>query len=154
VGHVFSFLGLLAFFCLSSAAWAEEDVLLEPPYGASEAEIKEASLNCQRNEIAISICAWRAFMDSDTELKKAGAALASVPEMNIGALNKAQLAFIAFRNATCDFDMLQIGGSMGWSVAYGCRTQYNERRTEALKNFLACFGQDCELPVLLYSFDK
>ncbi|MBI2254284.1 MAG: DUF1311 domain-containing protein [Proteobacteria bacterium] len=139
---------------MASVASAEEDPLLEPPYGATEAEIEEALLDCQHNEIANNICAWRAFMDSGQALDKSYAALASVENVDVESLKKAQLAFISFRNAACDFDMKNMDGSMGWGVAYRCRLSYNERRTAALNAYLSCLGQDCELPVLLYTFDR
>jgi uncharacterized protein YecT (DUF1311 family) len=152
-GRLLLICGLLTFI-VSSTAMAEGDFLLEPPYGASEAEIKAALLDCQHNEITANICAWRIFMDSDLALDGAHAALASAEDMDAEKLKRAQLAFISFRNATCDFDLAQIDGSMGWGVAYRCRLHYNERRTAALKEYLSCLGQNCALPVLLYTFDR
>ena len=97
-------------------------------------------------QYALNICAQRDAQASDRTLDATYGRLAAVLDDEArAALKKAELAWIAFRDATCAFETTaNAGGSMRPMVIAGCRAQAGKARDAALKRYLACQGRGNE----------
>jgi uncharacterized protein YecT (DUF1311 family) len=136
-----------------------EAVKEEAPYGASDAEIKEALQDCSKNEISIALCAWQRFQESDKRLQSTIEEVATIlrsrspDEVSPDQFVAAQEQWKLFRNATCNFDS-SFSGSMAFSVRYGCRARYNEDKVGSLTSYMNCYlKESCEVPYLLYPYE-
>jgi uncharacterized protein YecT (DUF1311 family) len=117
--------------------------------GAEAADCKNAVTQFDLNG-----CADRDFRAADAQLNGAYRALTTKLEGadDIKArLVKAQRAWVAVRDAECDFMTSNSeGGSMHPMVLEGCRTTLTRKRTEQLNAYVTCMEADedllCPLP--------
>jgi uncharacterized protein YecT (DUF1311 family) len=108
--------------------------------------------DCQSNELALSKCESRRAEHSGKYLKalveKVSKAL-PLPD-RVPAFQKSNEAWVAFRNASCDFDS---EGAFGSSRAYryvACTHSYNKARIALLEKYLSCLKGECSNDVQLY----
>lgn len=139
-------------------ATADTDQFADPPYDATTAEVKAALQNCAGDQASMNICAWARYNDTEKALAAAASKLSSLLNTSEQkeALTRVNDAFKQFRNAACAFDLGAVeGGSMGFSVAYRCRSAYNNRRIRSLTQYAECLTQEtsCELPYFLFVYD-
>lgn len=99
----------------------------------------------------INECVSRAYMKSDAELNRVYRSLATRArgeEVIARKLAGAQRAWIAFRDAECDFKTAgSAGGSANPSARLSCLDELTRARTVALKAYLTCQEGDLNCPV-------
>lgn len=124
-----TFVGLTG---LAPAAWAED--------------CANASDQATMNE-----CADKAFKASDTELNalyKQIEARLKDDQDKTKLLVSAQKAWIAFRDAECDFSATGVaGGSVYPMIVLQCRDGLTQNRVKDFKNYLSCEEGDLSCPV-------
>ena len=92
----------------------------------------------------LNACAVRDAQRSDKTLDATYGMLAGkLDDGGRAALKRVELAWIAFRDATCDFETSgYAGGSMRPMAIAGCRVKEGKAREAVLKRYLACVGKD------------
>ena len=117
--------------------------LLAEPALADDLDCSDKTLSTGVQS-TLNACAVRDAERSDRTLDATYGRLAG--KLNDGgraALKKAELAWIAFRDATCDLETSSYaGGSMRPMVIAACRTKEGKAREAVLKRYLACEGKD------------
>jgi len=108
---------------------------------------------CNRNDMsqqAMTTCADFDYAVADQKLNKLYGELTKVTEpgdeKDVALLRKAQRAWIAFRDAECDYAAsASEGGSIYPMLVLECLTRLTEARIKQLQNDLACDGGgDCD----------
>jgi uncharacterized protein YecT (DUF1311 family) len=126
----------------------------EAPYSASQAEVDNALRDCQKDEVAITICQWSAYRESLIELRsveKEVARALSSEKFRLAYFKRSQEAWEQFRNADCDLDASPAdGGSMTAGLIYSCKAILNRRRAELLRHFVGILDAGSPQPLLLY----
>ncbi|MGH6809784.1 MAG: lysozyme inhibitor LprI family protein [Ensifer adhaerens] len=124
-----AFVGLTG---LAPAAWADD--------------CADASDQATMNE-----CADKAFKASDTELNalyKQIEARLKDDQDKTKLLVSAQKAWIAFRDAECNFSAAGVaGGSVYPMIVLQCRDGLTQNRVKDFKNYLSCEEGDLSCPV-------
>jgi uncharacterized protein YecT (DUF1311 family) len=96
-------------------------------------------------------CVHDAYTKSDAELNKLFQQIKSRLEDNADIaklLVPAQRAWIAYRDAECDFSSSAVeGGSIYPVIATTCRDKLTQRRIEDFKSYLSCDEGDLACPV-------
>ena len=117
-------------------------VLLAGPALADDPDCSEKALSTGV-QMTLNACAARDALRSDKALDAAYGTLAGKLDGGRAALKKAEMAWIAFRDATCDFETTaNAGGSMRPMVIAACRAKEGKAREAVLKRYLACEGKD------------
>lgn len=118
-------------------------VLLAGPALADDLDCSEKALSTGV-QMTLNACAVRDAQRSDEALDATYGQLAGKLDNGArAALKKAELAWISFRDATCDFETSgYAGGSMRPMVIAGCRAREGKARETVLKRYLACQGRD------------
>lgn len=118
-------------------------VLLSAPALAKDIDCSEKALSTGVQSV-LNSCAERDARRSDKTLDATYDRLVgALDDSASAALKKAELAWIAFRDATCDYETSgYAGGSMRPMVIAGCRAKENQAREAVLKRYLACQGKD------------
>ena len=102
-------------------------------------------------QIQLDQCAGDAFATADAALNFTYKTIMARLESEDGtrkALVGAQKAWLAFRDAECDFEAAGArGGSIQPMIVAQCRTRLTEARTGALRGFLTCAEGDAGCPV-------
>jgi uncharacterized protein YecT (DUF1311 family) len=100
----------------------------------------------------MSVCAHRSFEKADAELNAVYKRLQSRKMDNAQAaklLIAAERAWVAFRDAECEFDAADnIGGSIYPMILSGCLERLTKARIEQLDRYLRCEEGEaaCEVP--------
>lgn len=112
-----------------------------------------AAEDCNKapTQSAMTECEVKAYEEADHKLnevyKQTAARLADLPEVK-ASLTKAQRAWIAFRDADCEFTNAQAGGgSLYATLINQCLTEATNRRIETLQGYLDCEEGDLSCPV-------
>lgn len=118
-------------------------VLFAGPALADDLDCSEKAL-ATGVQTTLNACAERDAERSDRTLDATYGRLAGkLDDGARAALKKAELAWIAFRDATCDFETTaNAGGSMRPMVIAACRAKEGKAREMVLKRYLACEGKD------------
>ncbi len=118
-------------------------LMLAGPALADEPDCSQKALSTGV-QMTLNLCAERDAQRSDKVLDATYGLLAGkLDDGGRAALKKAELAWIAFRDATCDFETSgYAGGSMRPMVIASCRAKEGKARAAVLKRYLACQGQD------------
>ncbi len=101
-------------------------------------------------QLDLNQCAADNFAASDAELnalyKQVRQRLRQSPD-SASQLVVAQKAWIAFRDAECDFNGINYeGGSMQPMIIWDCRNRLTRLRADDFKRYLACGEDDCPVP--------
>lgn len=114
----------------------------------SVAEVKEAlETGCDSGgTVSMTVCGLYHFMIADIALndiyKKVKEQLKT--ESALEALKKAQRAWIAYRDAVCEYECEgYTGGNIYKMVHLGCMQQYTTERTTHLREYLDCKDLGC-----------
>lgn len=107
--------------------------------------------NNAQTQAQMTECAAQAHEKADRKLnetyKEIADRLADEPAIK-AALTKSQRAWIAFRDAECDFANAQSrGGTLHNSLMQQCLTGLTEQRSESLQAYLQCEEGDMSCPV-------
>lgn len=120
---------------------------------ALTANVAHAQGNCANatDQAAMTACADRAYRKSDAELNRTYQAVAARLRNAKPLAEKlvtAQRAWIAYRDAECNFSSANAaGGSVYPMVVSTCRDDLTKTRTETLKGYLSCEEGDLACPV-------
>jgi uncharacterized protein YecT (DUF1311 family) len=110
-----------------------------------------AECNDQSNQMELDICADQDFRAADKALNETyGEIVKRLSDDSDGhkRLSAAQKAWIAFRDAECDFQAgNSIDGSIYPMLISMCRTGLTQKRTTELKAYLDCEEGDTLCPV-------
>jgi hypothetical protein len=107
---------------------------------------------CQENALALSRCeAIRAEHSGKylEELIEEVTAALSLPSL-VPSFEKANEAWVNFRNASCEFDSEGAGGSSRAYRSRACTHSYNKSRIALLERYLRCLRGGCDNDVHLY----
>lgn len=106
--------------------------------------------NCKDpvSQSAMTQCAGEAFKKADLQLNKAyNAYRARLNASQQAKLKAAQLAWIKFRDLSCDFESSGVeGGSAYAMVRAGCFTSKTEARLKEIQKLSACEEGDLSCP--------
>ena len=135
---------------MGHAMWGRTFLLaiaLAAPLGSATA----GECNAAKTQLDLDQCAGATFKTADGTLnsvyKTIMARLKSADETRVSLVG-AQKAWLAFRDAECDFEAAGArGGSIEPMVVAQCRTRLTESRSKALRVFLACEEGDAGCPV-------
>ena len=118
-------------------------VLLAGPALAEDLDCSKKALSTGV-QMTLTACAVRDAQRSDKTLDATYGMLAGkLDDGGRAALKRVELAWIAFRDATCDFETSgYAGGSMRPMAIAGCRVKEGKAREAVLKRYLACVGKD------------
>ena len=110
----------------------------------------EQSCGDLTNQADMNICAGKAYDKSDTELntlyKQIEARLKNDADTT-RLLLTAQRAWVAFRDAECNFSSSVVTGSLYSFIFNSCRDGMTKVRIENLKVYLKCTDGDLDCPV-------
>ena len=116
--------------------------------------IKQSKEDCAslKTQVELNGCAGGEFYKTDLEMNRTyNAQTARISVTDQLKLRKAQKAWLAFRDASCEYEN---GGNEGGSIYpmidFQCKAKLTKQRVETLKRYLAC-GSDqspslCEEP--------
>ncbi|MBD2497991.1 lysozyme inhibitor LprI family protein [Nostoc sp. FACHB-280] len=97
-------------------------------------------LNCNdpQTQSAINICSQLSYQDADKKLNQAyKKLLAKLSKSRQQKLIAAQLAWIKFRDASCEFERSAYeGGSIAPAIYAGCLEEATKQRTQQLREYL------------------
>ncbi|MBW4583197.1 MAG: DUF1311 domain-containing protein [Tildeniella nuda ZEHNDER 1965/U140] len=113
-------------------------VIASPSLAAPVLMAQQPDCNKAQTQSAMNICAGLSYEEADRALNRAYQAL--VPKLSATRRQKltdAQLRWIKFRDAECDFYGSEAeGGSMQPMLVSGCKDQITQRRTADLNTYL------------------
>ncbi|MEM8778287.1 MAG: lysozyme inhibitor LprI family protein, partial [Cyanobacteria bacterium P01_G01_bin.49] len=105
-----------------------------------ETQTQAQSSNCEnpQTQTQMNICAAQEFARVDAELnQRYQELLPKLSQQRKDQLIKAQKAWIAFKETSCEFEASQVaGGSMEPLVRANCLTEQTTRRTADLQRYL------------------
>lgn len=117
------------------------------------AHAAHAQIHCTdaQDQATMTVCANRAYKQSDAELNKTYKAIAARLKDDKPLAQKliaAQRAWVTFRDAECGFATGNAeGGSIYPMVLAACLDRQTKARTEDLKRYLTCQEGDAGCPV-------
>ena len=107
---------------------------------------------CQANELALSRCESMRAEHSGKYLEGLIAEVsAAFPLQNrVPSFEKANEAWVNFRNVSCEFDAGSAGGNSSAYRYVACTHSYNKSRIALLEKYLGCLRGGCSNDVQLY----
>lgn len=108
----------------------------------TEETVVAQGLNCDDsgnlNQSQMNQCARLSYEKDDKKLNQAYQKLRpKLQESRREKLKQAQLRWIEFRDAHCDFERSEVeGGTMAPTIYYGCLAQTTEARTKQLNEYI------------------
>lgn len=104
-------------------------------------------MDCEENQLSSNYCASFAFNKVDGEMNRSyqkQMSYLSSPYYK-GALKRAQIAWIEFRDRDCDYQRgaIEQRGSMDQMIFFECMYKHTKVRLEELKGYLSCRQNGC-----------
>lgn len=119
-----------------------------PIFSYCEDLLQESLANCEKNQLAMNVCANYNFEKADKKLNNTYKKLyvRLTDSRNQSRLKIAQLQWIKFRDSNCGYvarGSREEGGSM-FPMEYNiCREKTTKERTTELEKFYKCTADDC-----------
>ncbi|QSJ15615.1 lysozyme inhibitor LprI family protein [Nostoc sp. UHCC 0702] len=126
---------LLFFACMASYSCLN----IHTAIAASKMQLAQ-KLNCNnaQTQLEINQCAQLSYKNADQKLNQVYQQL--LPKLSRSRkqkLNAAQLAWIKFRDASCEFERSAYeGGSIAPTIYFGCLEKTTKQRTQELQEYL------------------
>lgn len=108
-----------------------------------------ASCDATKSQMEMTVCAGQEYTEQDKKLNAAFSAYRNrLSDSQKKQLKNAQLAWIKFRDLSCDFESSAVeGGSTYRMVLYGCLTQKTTARLQEIIQLNSCNEGDLSCPV-------